>query len=58
MPKSTIRVDAGGTQCAGDGTWILGTGGGGDPSFSLLEAREQLAAAGGPKVIDPLSLAG
>ena len=38
------------------GAWILGTGGGGDPYFSLLETRQHLAAGRRARVIDPLSL--
>lgn len=38
------------------GSWILGTGGGGDPYFSLLEARQHLAAGKRARIIDPLSL--
>ncbi len=39
------------------GAWILGTGGGGDPYFSVLEAREHMARGLRARVIDPLSLA-
>ena len=38
------------------GAWILGTGGGGDPYFSLLEAKLHLAAGRAVRVIDPLGL--
>ena len=38
------------------GAWILGTGGGGDPYFSLLECRLHYAAGKRVTVIDPLSL--
>ncbi len=38
------------------GAWILGTGGGGDPYFSLLEARQHHQAGRTIRVIDPLSL--
>lgn len=38
------------------GAWILGTGGGGDPYFSLLEAKLHMAEGKRATVIDPLSL--
>jgi len=38
------------------GAWILGTGGGGDPYFSLLEARQHHAAGRHVTVIDPFAL--
>jgi len=38
------------------GAWILGTGGGGDPYFSLLEAKLHLAAGRTVRLIDPLGL--
>jgi DUF917 family protein len=38
------------------GAWIMGTGGGGEPYFSLLEARQHWAAGKSVELIDPLSL--
>jgi len=38
------------------GAWIMGTGGGGDPYFSLLEARQHWAAGKSVDLIDPLAL--
>src|SRR5215471_277619 len=38
------------------GAWILGTGGGGDPYHSLLEARKYWAAGKTVELIDPLAL--
>ena len=39
------------------GAWILGTGGGGEPYFSVLEARQHMAAGKRARIVDPLSLA-
>ena len=39
------------------GSWILGTGGGGDPYHSLLEARQLYAAGRRVSLMDPLDLA-
>ncbi len=38
------------------GSWILGTGGGGDPYHSLLEARQLYAAGRRVSLMDPLDL--
>ena len=39
------------------GSWILGTGGGGDPYHSLLEARQLWAEGKSVQLMDPLDLA-
>ena len=38
------------------GSWILGTGGGSDPCFSLLETRQHSSAGRPLELVDPLSL--
>ncbi len=38
------------------GAWIMGTGGGGEPYFSLLEARQHWAEGKSVELIDPMSL--
>ena len=57
MPNPPFELTLEALDALAIGAWILGTGGGGDPYFSLLEAREQLAAGKRARVIDPLSLA-
>ena len=56
MPNPPFELTLEALDALAIGAWILGTGGGGDPYFSLLEAREQLALGRRAKVIDPLSL--
>ncbi|WP_108662229.1 DUF917 domain-containing protein [Acuticoccus kandeliae] len=57
MPNPSFDLTLDDLECLATGAWILGTGGGGDPYFSLLEAREHLAAGKRARIIDPLSLA-
>ena len=56
MPNTPFELTADDLEAMAVGAWILGTGGGGDPYFSLLEARQHLADGRRARVIDPLSL--
>ncbi len=56
MPYTPFELTAEDLDALAIGAWILGTGGGGDPYFSLLEARQHLAVGKRARVIDPLSL--
>ena len=51
-----FELDATDLEDLATGAWILGTGGGGDPYFSLLEAKLHLASGRGVRVVDPLAL--
>jgi DUF917 family protein len=57
MPNPPFELTLEALDALAVGAWILGTGGGGEPYFSLLEARQHLAAGKRARVIDPLSLA-
>lgn len=57
MPNAPFELTVQDLEDFATGAWILGTGGGGDPYFSLLEAKLHLAAGRRVTVIDPLSLA-
>jgi DUF917 family protein len=56
MPNASFELTADDFDALAIGAWILGTGGGGDPYFSLLETRQHLAAGKRARIIDPLSL--
>src|SRR5262245_56069370 len=56
MPNPPRRITVDDLDAFATGAWILGTGGGGDPYFSLLEARQHWAAGKSVELIDPLSL--
>ena len=56
MPGAAFQLTERDLEDFATGAWILGTGGGGDPYFSLLEAKLHLAAGRQVTVIDPLSL--
>ncbi len=56
MPNAPFDLTVTDLEDLATGAWILGTGGGGDPYFSLLEAKLHLAAGKGVRVIDPLGL--
>jgi hypothetical protein len=56
MPNPAFELTSEDLDALAVGAWILGTGGGGDPYFSLLEARRHLADGRRARVIDPLSL--
>lgn len=57
MTNPSFEMTADDLDAMAIGAWILGTGGGGDPYFSVLEAREHMARGLRAHVIDPLSLA-
>ena len=46
MPNPPFELTLEALDALAIGAWILGTGGGGDPYFSLLEARQHWAPAG------------
>jgi DUF917 family protein len=56
MPGAAFQLTERDLEDFATGAWILGTGGGGDPYFSLLEAKLHLAAGRQVSVVDPLSL--
>ena len=51
-----IELSAADLDDLATGAWILGTGGGGDPYFSLLEAKQHLADGKLVRLVDPLDL--
>ena len=53
MPNPTRTITPDDLESFAIGSWILGTGGGGDPYFSLLEARQHWAAGRSVELIDP-----
>src|SRR6202048_589927 len=57
MPNPPFELTLEALDALAVGAWILGTGGGGEPYFSLLEARQHLAVGKRARVIDPLTLA-
>lgn len=56
MPNAPFDLSLADLEDLATGAWILGTGGGGDPYFSLLEAKQRHAAGARITVIDPLAL--
>ncbi|WP_374441999.1 DUF917 domain-containing protein [Stella sp.] len=56
MPGAAFQLTERDLEDFATGAWILGTGGGGDPYFSLLEAKLHLAAGRTVTVVDPLAL--
>jgi DUF917 family protein len=56
MPAPPKRITMDDLEAFAIGAWILGTGGGGDPYFSLLEARQHWGAGRSVDLIDPLAL--
>jgi DUF917 family protein len=56
MPKPPFELTLDDLDSMAIGAWILGTGGGGDPYFSFLEAKQHLADGKRACIIDPLSL--
>jgi DUF917 family protein len=56
MPAAPKPITLDDLEAFAIGSWILGTGGGGDPYFSLLEARQHWGAGRSVELIDPLSL--
>jgi DUF917 family protein len=56
MTTAPLRLTVEHLESFAIGAWILGTGGGGDPYFSLLEARKHWADGKSVELIDPLSL--
>ena len=56
MPTPPRKITIDDLDSFAIGAWILGTGGGGEPYFSLLEARQHWAAGKSVELIDPLSL--
>jgi len=56
MTAAARRITVNDLEPFAIGAWILGTGGGGDPYHSLLEAQKYWAAGKTVELIDPLSL--
>jgi DUF917 family protein len=56
MPQAPFELSLADLEDLATGAWILGTGGGGDPYFSLLEAKQHHAAGRRVVVHDPLAL--
>lgn len=56
MPNTPFDLTETDLEDLATGAWILGTGGGGDPYFSLLEAKLHLADGKGVRVVDPMAL--
>src|SRR5476649_2087664 len=56
MTAAPLRITADHLDSFAIGAWILGTGGGGDPYFSLLEAKKHWAEGKSVELIDPMSL--
>jgi DUF917 family protein len=56
MPNPPFELSLADLEDLATGAWILGTGGGGDPYFSLLEARQHHAQGKRVVVHDPLAL--
>lgn len=56
MPNAPYDLTAEDLDALAIGAWILGTGGGGDPYFALLEARQHLVDGRRARIVDPLSL--
>src|SRR5580704_15060382 len=56
MPFAARRITMDDLEPFAIGAWILGTGGGGDPYHSLLEARMHWSAGKSVELIDPLTL--
>jgi DUF917 family protein len=56
MPFAARRITMDDLEPFAIGAWILGTGGGGDPYHSLLEARKHWSAGKSVELIDPLAL--
>ncbi len=55
-PREPFELTADDLEDFAVGCWVLGTGGGGDPYHSLLEARQNHAAGLRVRVLDPLAL--
>src|SRR5579864_3949132 len=56
MANAPLRMTIEHLESFAIGAWIMGTGGGGDPYFSLLEARQHWAEGKSVDLIDPMSL--
>ncbi|HET9538265.1 MAG TPA: DUF917 domain-containing protein [Mesorhizobium sp.] len=56
MPAEHRRITMDDLEPFAIGAWILGTGGGGDPYHSLLEARKHWAMGKSVDLVDPLAL--
>jgi DUF917 family protein len=56
MPNAPYEITPADLESFAIGSWILGTGGGGDPYHSLLEARKHYADGKRVTLVDPLGL--
>jgi uncharacterized protein len=56
MNAAPLRITVDHLESFAIGAWIMGTGGGGDPYFSLLEAKKHWAEGKSVDLIDPMSL--
>ena len=54
--KSTRKITADDLESFAIGAWIMGTGGGGEPYHSLLEARRHWSEGKSVELIDPMTL--